>query len=124
MQQYNLRYFKPEEFSRCVPKCNISDMSLSFLQKLDVVRDYAGIVFKINSAYRSSDYDKSKGRSGKGFHTLGRAVDIDCRNSVSRAKIIEACLRVGLSCGVSSTFIHIDDRDVDEGYLDPIVFLY
>ena len=122
--QYSLRYFKPEEFSKCTPKCSMEDMNSDFLQKLDAVRASCGVVFRLNSAFRSPAYDKSKNRTGTGFHTKGRAVDIDCRNSVSRAKIISACVKFGLSCGVSSTFIHIDDRNVYDGYPHPIVFLY
>lgn len=120
----SLRYFKPEEFSKCTPHCSVDDMNVDFLQRLDAVRASCGVIFRLNSAFRSSEYDRLKGRSGKGFHTLGRAVDIDCRNSVSRGKIIAACQEFGLSCGVSSTFIHIDDRNVFDGYPDPIVFLY
>lgn len=120
----SLRYFKPEEFQKCTPKCSIDDMNADFLQRLDAVRASCGVIFRLNSAFRSSAYDRSKGRSGKGFHTLGRAVDIDCRNSVTRAKILAVCYEFGLSCGVSSTFIHIDDRNVYDGYPSPIVFLY
>lgn len=119
-----LRYFKPEEFSKCTPKCSMDDMNVDFLQRLDAVRAASGVVFRLNSAYRSSTYDRAKGRTGKGFHTKGRAVDIDCRDSVSRAKVIAACFEFGLSCGISSTFIHIDDRNVFDGYSQPIVFLY
>lgn len=120
----DLKYFKPSEFTKCVPSCDISQMSPYFLHQLDNARAECGIVFRLNSAYRSPDYDRSKGRTGKGFHTLGRAVDIDCRNSVSRSKILAACRKFGLSCGVSHTFIHIDNRCSDEGYSEPIVFLY
>lgn len=120
----SLRYFKPEEFQKCIPKCSIDDMNVDFLQRLDAVRASCGVIFRLNSAFRSPAYDRSKGRSGKGFHTLGRAVDIDCRNSAKRAMIISACLEFGLSCGVSSTFIHVDDRNVFDGYPEPLVFLY
>lgn len=120
----SLRYFKPEEFQKCTPKCSIDDMNADFLKRLDAVRASCGVIFRLNSAFRSPDYDRSKGRSGKGFHTLGRAVDIDCRYSAERAKIISACLEFGLSCGVSSTFIHVDDRNVFDGYPEPLVFLY
>lgn len=119
-----LKYFKPVEFTKCVPTCDISDMSDSFLLRLDRMRSISGVVCKLNSAFRSSAYDKAHGRTGRGFHTKGRAVDIDCRNSVSRSRIIAACREVGLSCGISKTFIHIDDRNIDDGYSEPIAFLY
>lgn len=120
----DLKYFKPSEFTKCVPKCDISQMSPYFLHQLDNARAESGIVFRLNSAFRSSDYDIAHGRSGRGFHTKGRAVDVDCRNSVSRSKILAACRKFGLSCGVSKTFIHIDNRNSEDGYSEPIVFLY
>lgn len=120
----SLKYFKPEEFQKCTPKCDINQMSPSFLQSLDEVRAESGIVFRLSSAYRSSEYDKAHKRSGRGFHTKGRAVDVLCRDSASRSRILAACHKFGLSCGVSKTFIHIDNRSMDDGYFEPIVFLY
>lgn len=115
-----LRYFRPEEFIACSPSCDISDMNESFLSVLDAVRSDCRFAFRLNSAYRSPDWDKKHGRTGRGFHTLGRAVDVACTESWKRARIIEACVKRGLSCGVSSRFIHIDNREL----VDPIVFLY
>lgn len=88
------------------------------METLDFAREKAGVPFVLNCAYRSSEWDLSKGRSGKGYHTLGRAVDISCQNSYSRSKILKACLSLGLTCGVSKTFIHVDDRD------NQICFMY
>lgn len=116
----NLKYFKPSEFEKCNPKCDISQMNPDFLQRLDAARSLCGIIFRLNSAYRSPEYDRSKGRTGKGYHTVGRAVDVACTDSASRAEIIRACVSLGLSCGVSKRFVHIDDRDTSR----PIVFLY
>ena len=110
-------YFKPEEFKRCSPSCDISQMNEEFMILLDCARSDAGIPFKLNSAYRSPEYDKSKGRSGVGWHTLGRAVDIRCTDSVSRGMILQACLRYGLTCGISKTFIHIDNRPLQVAFL-------
>lgn len=108
MSAYN--YFNEDEFPRCVPACSIEQMDDRFLAVLDVARECAGIPFVLNSAYRSPDYDLSKGRTGKGYHTVGRAVDIRCLDGVSRAKIVAACLSVGLSVGIHNRFIHVDNR--------------
>lgn len=115
-----LRYFKPVEFTACVPSCSILQMNEDFLLKLDNARHDSGTPFRLTSAFRSSEYDLSRRRSGQGFHTLGRAVDVSCRDSVTRWKIVSGCIRNGLSCGLSKDgFVHIDDRDGQ-----PIVFLY
>lgn len=91
---------------------------MNFFEKLTAARSLARVPFVLNSAYRSPEYDISKGRSGKGYHTLGRAVDIACSDSSRRAAIVYGCLSVGLSVGVSKTFIHVDDREKQ------IIFLY
>lgn len=113
-----LTYFQPQEFWRCSPSCALSDMDERFMRLLDNARSIAGVPFVLNSAFRSSVWDISKGRSGTGYHTKGRAVDIACTDSSSRSKIVHACLSLGLSCGISRTFIHVDNRP------NQIVFLY
>lgn len=120
----SVRHFSEKEFLRCSPSCTFDKMQPLFLYQLDQVRQYCGVVFVLNSAYRSPEYDKLKGRSGSGFHTKGRAVDVRCTDSASRMKIIAACKRFGLSCGIASNFIHIDNRSVEDGYSEPIAFLY
>lgn len=108
MKKYN--YFSSYEFTRCNPPCDISQMSEDFLTLLDSARELADIPFVLTSAFRSVAWDKSKGRSGNGYHTKGCAVDVACIDGRSRAAIVRACLSVGLSCGVSKTFVHVDNR--------------
>lgn len=105
-----LKHFKPSEFCKCTPSCSIDAMDVAFLKELDTCRDVAGVPFVLLSAYRSSEHDKAKGRSGTGYHTSGRAVDVRCTNSEDRRAIIEGCLACGLTFGVYKTFIHIDNR--------------
>lgn len=114
-----LAYFKPAEFKACVPSCSIEQMDEGFLCKLEKARYHAGVPFILLSAFRSSAHDRSKGRSGKGYHTQGRAVDVECRDSVTRWRILYGCSIAGLTCGLSKNgFVHVDDRE------NPIVFLY
>ena len=88
------KYFSPSEFKKCVPSCSIEDMDGGFLALLDKVREKAGIPIVLNCAYRSREWDKSKGRSGNSAHTRGKAVDIRCNTSENRYKIIKAALSV------------------------------
>lgn len=111
-------YFSADEFLRCSPPCHLDVMDKEFMVLLDCARNDAGIPFVVNSAFRPPEWDIAHGRSGSGYHTRGRAVDIRCSDSVSRAKIVNACLAYGLSCGISKTFIHVDNRP------NQIVFLY
>lgn len=105
-----MRYFKAEEFTHCNPSCSVEQMNHAFLEKLDTARDLAKCPFYLLSAYRSPEHEKARGRTGKGYHTFGRAVDVSCSDGCSRWRIVYACMRVGLSVGIYSTFIHIDDR--------------
>lgn len=104
------KYFKESEFNRCIPACSLQDMNQTTIKKLDAAREMAGIPIVLNSAYRSVDYEKSKGRMGTSAHTLGRAVDIRCNSDENRFKLIIALYRAGFTrIGVGKTYIHADD---------------
>lgn len=116
------KYFKDDEFKRASPACSISQMCPDTLARLDCAREVAGVPFVINSAYRSPEYERSKGRSGSGAHTVGRAVDIRCADSVTRWKIVFGALSTGfLRIGLGPTFVHLDDSpDLPK----PCIWLY
>ena len=106
------RYFVDKEFNRCSTSCSIEDMDQEFLDTLDKIREEAGIPLVINSAYRSPEYERSKGRSGTGAHTHGVAVDVRCKNGVNRLTIIEAAVKCGIKrMGIADTYIHIDQGE-------------
>lgn len=103
--------FQPAEFKRCQPSCDISDMNPDFMDRLQTARTIAACPFKINSAFRSVEYEKAHKRTGKSYHTLGRAVDIKCVDSGSRYRILESLIAAGFhGIGIDNTFIHVDDR--------------
>lgn len=109
-------YFEEVEFNRCSPSCSSSQMDPQFLEELNAARAVANVPFVLLSAYRSPEHDKSRGRSGSGYHTSGRAVDVRCTDGETRRAILEGCFAAGLSVGVYPTFIHVDNRR------KPIVF--
>ena len=104
-----LKYFKEKEF-RC-PCCGKSEMDEEFVQTLDIARGFAGIPFKINSGWRCKEKNESlKNSSKNSAHLKGRAVDISCKDSRSRALILDALAWAGLNrFGISKTFIHTDN---------------
>jgi uncharacterized protein YcbK (DUF882 family) len=84
-------------------------MNQEFMNKLDRVRETAGIPLVINSAYRTVEHEKRQGRAGTSAHTVRCAVDIRCNTDANRFKIIKAALEVGFTrIGVAKTFIHVD----------------
>lgn len=119
------KYFQDIEFRRCTPSCSIEDMEQDFLDLLDNIRVTAGIPLVLTCAYRSSAYDKSKDRSGKGAHTFGVAVDIRCNTDSNRYKIISAALKCGVTrIGIGKGFVHIDAGTRAQGLSEKVCWTY
>jgi len=90
-----------------------ANMDKRFLFVLDEAREFAGIPFIINSAYRSPDHPESI-KNPTSSHIKGLAVDIKATDSVTRFKIVEALVSVGFTrIGIADTFIHVD-LDLDK----------
>ena len=84
------------------------NMNVNFLAKLDEAREYAGIPFIINSAYRSPTHPESI-KNPTSSHIKGLAVDISVKDSRTRFLVLDALLVVGFSrVGISNSFIHVD----------------
>lgn len=105
-----MKYFKTSEFDS--PDMPNSGMWMNefFLNKLDDARGIAGMPFTVTSGFRSVKHNALIGGVDGSSHTRGHAVDIACRDSVSRWKIIDALIKVGFNrIGIADTFIHVDD---------------
>lgn len=103
------QYFSEEEFTRCNPPCKLSDMQESFMNRLEYARAISQTPYVINSAYRSVEYEISKGRKGTSSHCKGCAVDIKCKNSIDRVLILSGLLSAGFRrIGLHKHFIHVD----------------
>lgn len=116
---YKPKYFTDDEFERVA--CSVTQCNECSLARLDRAREIAGVPFVLTSAYRSPESDRLKGRSGRGAHTLGRAFDIACRDSLTRYKIVFGAIAAGFTrIGIGSTFVHMDDSDIS----GPSIWLY
>jgi len=104
------RHFKESEFQRCVPACSLQDMDQDFLNKLDALRDKCGIPLLLTSAYRSLEWERSKGRTGSGDHPSRRGVDISANNTATKFKIVKAAIELGFRrIGIANSFVHVGD---------------
>ena len=83
-------------------------MNVDFLNKLDEAREYSGIPFVINSAYRSPTHPLSI-KNPTSSHIKGLAVDISVKDSNTRFKVLDALIAVGFTrIGIANSFIHVD----------------
>jgi len=90
-----------------------NNMNKDFLFVLDEAREFAGIPFVINSAYRSPEHPLSI-KNPSSSHIKGLAVDIKATDSNTRFKIVKALMTVGFTrIGIADTFIHVD-LDLDK----------
>jgi uncharacterized protein YcbK (DUF882 family) len=118
----DLKYFKLSEFSSPDNSESGSKMDKDFLEKLDYARGNAGVPFKINSGYRTKEWNLKVGGRVGSSHLKGLAVDIHCNNSRDRALIINALMEVGVNrFGIARTFIH---ADVDKNKDQDVIWLY
>lgn len=100
--------------TNCIPKCDESDFRQEFLSQIWYAQCHYGGFFKINSGYRSLEWEKSRGRGGTSSHTKHCAVDIGFTDHADRLKIVSALLIAGFKrIGIAKTFIHVDS-DLDK----------
>lgn len=77
---------------------------------LQEIRNHFGKPVTINSAYRTSAYNKKVGGSSKSLHLTGKAADIKI-DGVSPYEIAKYCQSLGVKgIGLYNTFVHVDTR--------------
>lgn len=105
-----------------VPDCEQSELSPVLLDYIRMAQKMAGFQFTITSAFRSQEYECSKGRKGSSSHCKGLAVDVSTKDSHTRFKVVAAALYAGFPrIGIGNSFVHLD---IDESKAHPIIFHY
>ena len=106
-------HFKSNEFE-CKCGCGQDKVDPSFLWKLNLARDYAGIAFVINSGCRCEQRNKDAGGSQYSDHLCLPAcegADVKAGTSDIRFRIINASLQAGFKrIGIAKTFLHLGNR--------------
>jgi len=119
----DLKFFNISEFDSPDEVGSGSKMNRDFLIKLDSARGKAGILFKINSGYRTANHnDNVLGARVGSSHKKGLAVDISYNGSRERYLIVQSLMHVGINrIGIGKTFIHCD---VDNLKDPDVIWLY
>ena len=116
-----LKHFKKSEFT-CKCGCGETVISDDLLYMLDKAREFAKKPFKINSGYRCKNHPESK-KNPTSSHIKGLAVDIECKDSNTRAIMMDALVYADFErFGLHKSFIHVDIDVVDK--VSPVIWLY
>tara|TARA_R100000084_G_scaffold93163_2_gene46990 strand:- start:1112 stop:1525 length:414 start_codon:yes stop_codon:yes gene_type:complete len=116
-----IKHFKKSEFT-CKCGCGETVISDDLLYMLDKAREFAKKPFKINSGYRCKNHPESK-KNPTSSHIKGLAVDIECKDSNTRAIMMDALVYADFErFGLHKSFIHVDIDVVDK--VSPVIWLY
>jgi hypothetical protein len=116
-----MSFFKEKEFDSPDVPGSGSNMTPDFLKLLELARKLAETPFKINSGYRTVKHNRTVGGSSTSSHLNGSAVDINCKNSSVRQRIIDGLILAGFErIGIAKTFVHADN----DSNKPPAIWLY
>lgn len=111
--------FSEEEFDcmdGSIMPINVYHNMVKVANQLQTLRNYIGKPIRVNSAYRSEDYNKVIGGVKNSQHIMGRAADIVVKGMtpIEVSKIIEELINKGDmlqgGLGIYSSFVHYDIR--------------
>jgi uncharacterized protein YcbK (DUF882 family) len=120
----DIKHFQPSEFdSPDEPGSGFAHFSLIFALKLDEMREEAGFPFIVDSGYRTVAHNASlEGAVDGSAHCSGLAVDLACRTSGQRMRLVELALKHDIRrIGIGKTFVHLD---IDSTKPKNVIWLY
>lgn len=105
--------FKVKEFAckNGSDPIKIDNLLVTYLQK---ARDHFKVPIILNSAYRTSGYNKQVGGAKNSYHVKGQAADLHTNGKIELfelAKFFESIGCQGIIVYPNSGFVHIDTRD-------------
>ena len=99
------------------PCCSACNMDYEFMENLQEIRTICGFGFRVNSAYRCSEYNNKISKNTRGQHVTGYAVDISMKDRYKRFKLIREATASGYfkDIAIAKTFIHLGKGNVKNG---------
>ena len=104
------------------PCCGQNYMNPRLVYYVEEIERALGGKLKVNSGYRCEIHNRAVGGSPTSSHCRGHAVDVACRHSRPRWRIVSKALELGITrIGIGRTFLHLDiDRHKDPD----VIWLY
>lgn len=104
--------------------CGKEKMRLSYMRRLDRLREEYGKALTPSSGYRCPEHNKNVGGSSTSYHVKGRAVDFPLRDSdaydLANLAFKHGFKGIGIDQRGDDRFLHFDDRP----YSDRRLFTY
>lgn len=107
-------HFKVKEFA-CKDGTDKLLLDMDILPILERFREYVEAPVSINSAYRTSSWNKKQGGASNSYHLYGRAFDIPFKSTYKNLTSVDMMCKFFNSLGLKGiikygTFVHIDTR--------------
>lgn len=108
-------HFKAKEFA-CKDGASSLLLDYDILPLLERFREYVEAPVSINSAYRTSSWNKKQGGASKSYHLYGRAFDIPFKSTYKNLRSVDKMCAFFNTLGLKGiikypTFVHIDTRN-------------
>lgn len=114
------KWFKLSEFT-CPCGCGLNNIHPTLVSLLDAARTEAGIPFVLTCGSRCPTHNHAVGGSPTSSHLTGLAVDILCRASTTRWKVVTSLLSAGFRrIEIGPYHIH---TDIDGDKPQDVIFL-
>lgn len=111
---FDVKYFKPKEM-QCKDGSKEMLISSELMILLEDIRKHFNAPVKVNSGYRTPEWNKKVGGAKNSYHCKGMAADINVKGHKTKEVAKYASERLGNRGGVIqyTNFVHVDVR---EGY--------
>lgn len=121
------KYFELSEFDSPDMRGSGRHIDPVLVDKLDFIREECGFPIKVNSGVRSIAHNFEVGGSETSEHLvqvdgLAHAVDVSCKSSSQRYKMIIAAIKYGIRrIGIGDTFLHFGNS---QGHDQDVIWTY